>query len=170
MLEFKVSEIRRAQPGTGCENPEGEYSYSSTLSLTLALHGGGVVNACLGHFTPGKKTRYPLYRRLGEPQGRSGRVLNISSQPGFDPWTVYKTFQERNLFFLFSNYRTKNIKLLLGKISWCRLCHHTHCQSQIRTANSLRRVKFLGKLNAFWRLKSFRANSRVQTTLTKSHT
>ena len=36
---------------------------------------------------PGK-TRYPLYRRLGGPQGRSGRVRKISSLPGFDPRTV----------------------------------------------------------------------------------
>ena len=36
---------------------------------------------------PGK-TRYPLYRRLGGPQGRSGRVRKISSPPGFDPRTV----------------------------------------------------------------------------------
>jgi len=29
-------------------------------------------------------TRYPLYRSLGGPQGRSGWVLNISPPPGFD--------------------------------------------------------------------------------------
>jgi hypothetical protein len=31
---------------------------------------------------------YPLYRRLGRPQGRSGRVLKISPPPGFDHRTV----------------------------------------------------------------------------------
>ena len=36
---------------------------------------------------PGK-TRYPLYRRLGRPQGRSGQVRKISPPPGFDPRTV----------------------------------------------------------------------------------
>jgi len=36
---------------------------------------------------PGK-TRYPLYRRLGGPQGRSGQVRKIWSPPGFDPRTV----------------------------------------------------------------------------------
>ena len=36
---------------------------------------------------PGK-TRYPLYRRLGGPQGRSGQVRNISPAPGLDPRTV----------------------------------------------------------------------------------
>jgi hypothetical protein len=37
---------------------------------------------------PLAKTRYPLYRRLGGPQGRSGQVLKISPSPGFDPRTV----------------------------------------------------------------------------------
>jgi len=36
---------------------------------------------------PGK-TWYPLYRRLGGPLGRSGRVWKISPPPGFDPQTV----------------------------------------------------------------------------------
>ena len=36
---------------------------------------------------PGK-TRYPLYRRLGRPQGRSGRVRKIPPTQGFDPRTV----------------------------------------------------------------------------------
>jgi hypothetical protein len=38
-------------------------------------------------FTPGK-TPYPLYRRVGGPQGRSGQVQKILPSPGFDPWTV----------------------------------------------------------------------------------
>jgi hypothetical protein len=37
---------------------------------------------------PPGMTRYPLYRRLGRPQGQSGRVLKISPPPGFDPQTV----------------------------------------------------------------------------------
>ena len=40
-----------------------------------------------GLFTPGI-TRYPLYRRLGGPQGLSGRVRKISPTPGLDPRTV----------------------------------------------------------------------------------
>jgi len=34
---------------------------------------------------------YPLYRVLGGPQGRSGRVRKISPPPGFDPRTVKPT-------------------------------------------------------------------------------
>ena len=37
---------------------------------------------------PSGKTRYPLYRRLGGPQDRSGRVRKISPPPAFDPRTV----------------------------------------------------------------------------------
>jgi hypothetical protein len=39
------------------------------------------VQSCLCR--PPGKTRYPLYRRLGGPQGRSGRVIKISPPPGF---------------------------------------------------------------------------------------
>jgi len=37
---------------------------------------------------PPRKTRCPLYRRLGRPQGRSGRVRKTSPPPGFCPRTV----------------------------------------------------------------------------------
>ena len=37
---------------------------------------------------PPGMTRYPLYRMLDGPQGRSGRELKISPPPGFDPLTV----------------------------------------------------------------------------------
>jgi hypothetical protein len=39
---------------------------------------------------PPEKTRYPLYRRLGGPQGRSIRVRKISPPPGFDLRTVQR--------------------------------------------------------------------------------
>jgi hypothetical protein len=37
---------------------------------------------------PSGMNRCPLYRRLGGPQGRSGRVRKISTPTGFDPRTV----------------------------------------------------------------------------------
>jgi hypothetical protein len=37
---------------------------------------------------PPGKTRYPLYRRLGGLQGRSGQVRKISPPAEFDPRTV----------------------------------------------------------------------------------
>jgi hypothetical protein len=73
---------------TDNKGPEGEERYSYTLSLTSALDVGGRSTPFSGRFTPGKETRYPLYRRLGGPQGRSERVRKISPPPGFDPRTV----------------------------------------------------------------------------------
>jgi hypothetical protein len=61
--------------------------YSTTLSLTLALDRVGGQRHIQAALTPGK-TRYPLYKRLSGPQGRSGRVRKISPPPGFDPRTV----------------------------------------------------------------------------------
>jgi len=61
--------------------------YSSTVSLTSALDGVGGQRHAPAALPPGM-TRYPLYRRLGGTQGRSGRVRNISPPPGFDPRTV----------------------------------------------------------------------------------
>ena len=77
----------KIHPRTGYEGPEGEYRYSSALSLASALDGvGGQRHAPAA--LPEGKTRYPSYRRLCGPQGRSGRVQKISPSPGFDPPTV----------------------------------------------------------------------------------
>ena len=65
----KVNVIRKVHPRTGHEGPEGEYRYSSTLSLTSALDGVGGQRHAPATLSPGK-TRYPLYRRLGAPQNR----------------------------------------------------------------------------------------------------
>jgi len=56
--------------------------------MTTALEGDEGSASRPGHSLPPGKTRYPLYRRLGGPQGRSGQVRKISPQPGFDPRTV----------------------------------------------------------------------------------
>ena len=80
----------KVHPRTGHDGPEEEWQrYSFTLSLTSALDGGGWSMPRPSHFTPRKETRYPLHRRLGGPQGRSGLVRKISPPPRFDP----RTFQ-----------------------------------------------------------------------------
>jgi len=70
------------------EGPEGKQKFSFTRFLTSALDGGGWSTTRPDRFTPEKVTRYPLYRRLGGPQGRGGRVRKISPPLGFDPRTV----------------------------------------------------------------------------------
>ena len=59
--------MSKVRPRTGHEGPEGEYRYSSILHLTSVLDAGGWSAPRPGRFTPGKETRYPLYRRLGRP-------------------------------------------------------------------------------------------------------
>jgi hypothetical protein len=54
----------------------------SVLSLTSALDRGVWLTPRSGRFTPGKETRYPLYRSVGGPQDRSGRVREISPSTG----------------------------------------------------------------------------------------
>jgi len=45
--------------------------------MTVALEGDEWSAARLGRTLPPKKIRYPFYRRLGGPQGRSERVENL---------------------------------------------------------------------------------------------
>ena len=45
--------------------------------MTAALEGGEWSAARPGHTLPPGKSRYPFYRTLGEPQGRSGRAENL---------------------------------------------------------------------------------------------
>ena len=55
--------------------------------MTTGLEEGEWSAARPGRTLPPGKSPYPLYRRLGGPQGRSGRVENLAP-PGFDPRTV----------------------------------------------------------------------------------
>ena len=56
--------------------------------MTTALEGGEGSASRPGRFLPPAKTRYPLYGRLGGPQGRSGQVRKILPPPVFDPRIV----------------------------------------------------------------------------------
>ena len=80
--------LSRFHPVTGHEIPEGTRGIASTLFFDLGTINGWVVNATPRLSLPPEKTRYPLYRRLGGSQGRSGEVRKISAPPGFDPLTA----------------------------------------------------------------------------------
>jgi hypothetical protein len=63
-------------PITGHECPDGGGGRcSSTLSFTSAM---GVDDERHAPAAPGKESRYALYRGMGVPQNRSGRVRKIS--------------------------------------------------------------------------------------------
>jgi len=84
LYSYSTARLKLVHPRTNYECPEWESSYRSTLSLTSVINGvGGQLHVPAA--LPPQKTRYLLYRRLGGPQGRSGRVRKISRPPGFDP-------------------------------------------------------------------------------------
>jgi hypothetical protein len=78
-LKFTLEEAKKAQRGTDVKL----YSF-----LNLGARWGWVFNATSRPLYPPGKTRYPLYRRLGGPQGRPERERKISPPPGFDPHVI----------------------------------------------------------------------------------
>ena len=55
LSRLKTSKESKFNSRTSHEGPEGEWRYSSTLSLTSALDGGGLSTPRPGCFTPGKE-------------------------------------------------------------------------------------------------------------------
>jgi len=67
-----------------------------------------------GRFIPGKETQYPLYRRLGGLQGRSGKVQKISPPPGFDhrnPQPVASRYTDYAIPAPYNNNNNNNVLL-----------------------------------------------------------
>ena len=93
---FTCIEKDTVQRTNGHERPEGEWRYSFTLSLTLALNGGGWLTPQPGRFTPRKETRFPFYRRLGEPQCQAVQVQKTSLLGGFDRFGSESLYRLRN--------------------------------------------------------------------------
>ena len=69
-----------------------------------------------GRFTP-EKTRYALYKRLGGPQGQSGRVLYRLSYRGpcsfFAKLIIYVTFQSNKILHIFCNLLNMHSYILI---------------------------------------------------------
>jgi len=108
-------------PRTVHEGPEGDLRYSSTLSLTLELDGvGGQRHAPAT--LPSGKTRYPLHRRLGGPQRRSGRVWKFSSSLGFDPQPVASRYTDWAIpAHILLKQSLLNYAFLSVEFSWLRM-------------------------------------------------
>ena len=98
--------------------------------MTTALEGyeGSASRPCRS-LLPGK-TRYPLYRRLGGPHGRSGgQVRKISPPPGFDPRSV------KPLASRYTDYATRptikpkgNVCILYSYISFVIFTRNKYCE------------------------------------------
>jgi hypothetical protein len=104
---------------TGHEGPKGEQRYS-TLSLTLAIEGVVSQRHAPGALPP-EMSRYPVYRRLGGPQGRSEQVQKISPTPEFDPRTI------QAVATCYTNYAIKCGVLTSFSCITNHDCNHTVC-------------------------------------------
>jgi hypothetical protein len=116
--KYKEYDICRFHPFTGHEGPYGEYRYSFTLFLTSALEGGEGSASRPGRTLPPGKTWYPLYRRLGGPQGRSEQVRKISPPPGFDPRAVQSVGSR------YTDYATRPTEYVIERYNFacCIVC------------------------------------------------
>ena len=81
-VEGKISPIT-CHEGTG-----GGWRYSSTLSLTLALERGWVVNTMPQLLYSWERDLHPLYRKLGGPWGLVWMGMKNLSPTRFEPWIV----------------------------------------------------------------------------------
>jgi hypothetical protein len=68
--------------------------------MTTALEGSEGSTLRSGRSLPPGKNRYPLYRRLGGPQGRSGRVRKISPPPPHDILSTDRPAGSQSLYRL----------------------------------------------------------------------
>jgi len=80
----KWTDMLHKRQGKGTRGWVEVWLYSS---MTTALEGDDWSAARPGHTLPPGKTRYPFYRRLGGPQGRSGWAENLVPT-GIRSWTV----------------------------------------------------------------------------------
>ena len=107
LLGIKVK--RKVHPCTGTDLCTGRTVHRGSRGIDLLFLDHDTRRRCGSASRPGRslppgKTRYPLYRRLGGPKGRSRQVRKISPPPGFDPRTVqpvasrYTDYATRPLF------------------------------------------------------------------------
>jgi len=85
-VNVKCTVVQALRFCTGCTVHRGSRGIA-VLFLDHGTRRGWGVSVTHRRLFTSEKTWYSLYRRLGGPQGRSGKVRKISSPPGFDPWT-----------------------------------------------------------------------------------
>jgi hypothetical protein len=77
-----------------------------------------------GRFAHGLEIRYPFFRGMSGPQGRSGRVRIISLPPGFDP-RIVQSLENRHTYYAtpaHNNNNNNNSKPVSQKCREIRKC------------------------------------------------
>ena len=119
--------------------------------MTTALEGDEGSASRPGRSLPPGKTRYPLYRRLGGPQGQYVRVRKISPQPGFDPRNVQPVASR------YTDWATRPTVLGYGRANY-----HSpaviHPQSIRQNASSSRQIQVKRKVIIVHAIKAHRGS------------
>jgi len=114
----------------GHEGPEGKQRYGSTLSLTSALDGvSGQVHVPAA--LPPRKTRYPLYRKLGGPQSRvDGKTVLMQTFKKYDGlwagliWLRMETGGKQDVIKLRFPYIASNfLQIQSSSLGRCHSCN-----------------------------------------------
>ena len=114
----------------------GRTAHRGSRGIALPFHDHDTIRGDGSASRPGRSLppgniRYPLYRRLGGPQGRPGQVRKISSPTGFDPRTVqpvasrYTDYASRPTFETCILY---NSGYITGPKCVWSLKHLPHCE------------------------------------------
>ena len=110
--------------------------------MTMALEGGEGSAPRPGRSLPPGKTQYPLYRRLGGPQGWSGQVRKISPPTGI--WSPDHPARSQSLYWLLylahmqlksmCQFMWQGVQLTkCHKMSPCRCVHHVRSSGSLWT-------------------------------------
>jgi hypothetical protein len=113
LTSYHLLPTLNVRPRTGHKGPEREYMYSSTFCLISRW-----LTPRLGRFTPAKESWYPLYRKLGGLQGKSGRVRKISPLPRSDARTVQPTASRYTDCAIAAHRWRDDIKIYVKEATW----------------------------------------------------
>jgi hypothetical protein len=132
--------------------------------MTTALEGGEWSAARPGRSLPPGKTRYPLYRRLGGLQGRSGRAENLAP-PGFDPRTVQPVPQSlyRLSYRAHTSFNTRlKLREKCNTFSWYQITRRHFPEDRILHSHRSESFRFKNVTNYCHREKLQSAYSRFE--------
>ena len=117
----RVSRVKgKGHPITGHEGPEREYRFSSTLSLTWAVHGGVWLTPRPGRCTRGNDA-VPIVQEAGWATGSVWTSAENLAPTEFDPETVQLVASHSTDYAIPSHCRTETVSIHLLLMSRLRM-------------------------------------------------
>jgi hypothetical protein len=96
---------------------------SRGTALNLGARWGGCGQRHDPAALPSGKTGYPLFRKLGGPQGRSGLLRKIPPPPGFDPRTIQPVVSSYTDYAIEAHFPPQYIAKIMFRLHNSLLLH-----------------------------------------------